>query len=262
MYWSHVGAKTYSFKSTISFKEEDPASVLFALPDADNHNLDISLGEWADHYSQFDNWVRLNALVGITGYLEVFLKTITRAALESDPGILHGSSRAVDGVRFLKTNVKYSMKDHADDIAIGDWNQRIAKYERLFGTAPPSMKGSVAKLEDLRRTRNGVTHTFGRASDDYESIIDANSKPQRNVSEEKLVKTLALIGRIAKEIESDLAPNVGDYETIYFYHQWDKAFDSNYQTELMVLKKQVGQIHGRSMGNQYFQELISFYKAV
>lgn len=155
------------------------------------------------------------------------------------------------------------MKEYADDIAIGDWNQRIAKYERLFGPAPCSMKASVAKLEDLRRARNGVTHTFGRASDDYESIIDANSKPQRNISEKKLVETLSLIGRIAKEVERDLAPkHVGDYEAIYFYHQWDKEFNSNHQTESKVLKKKVCQIHGRGVASQYFLELISYYKAI
>lgn len=216
-----------------------------------------------DSYSEFDNWVRLNALVGITGYLEVFLKTIIRAALESDPGILHGSSRTVDGVNYLKSNPKYSLKENADDVSIGDWNQRIAKYEKLFGSAPNTMKSSVAKLEDLRRTRNGVTHTFGRASDDYDSIIDANTKPQRKVSEKKFVETLALIGKIAKEVERDLGiKHVGDFETVYFYHQWDKEFDSNHQTESKVLKKKVGQLHGRGMGNTYFQELINYYNAV
>ncbi len=125
------------------------------------------------------------------------------------------------------------------------------------------MKSSVAKLEDLRRTRNGVTHTFGRASDDYDSIIDANTKPQRKVSEKKFVETLALIGKIAKEVERDLGiKHVGDFETVYFYHQWDKEFDSNHQTESKVLKKKVGQLHGRGMGNTYFQELINYYNAV
>jgi hypothetical protein len=262
-YWSHVGAKQYAFAATSGFSTEDHASVLFTIPTPGNNNLDITLGEWGSQYSEFDNWVRLNALVAITGYLEVFLKTIVRASLESNPGVLHGASKAVDGVIFLKSNPKYSMKEYADDVAIGDWNKRIAKYERLFGAAPAVLKSNVADLEDLRRIRNGVTHTFGRASDDYDSIVDANKKPQKKVTEKKLIKTLALIGKIAKAIEEDLGGNhVGDFETVYFYHQWDKIFDDKQLTESKALKRKFGQVHGRSLSSEYFSGLKKYYDAV
>ena len=263
LYWSHIGVKNSAFQSTRKYTEEDPTSVLFQLSDPANKNLDIPLGEWSKNYSDFDNWVRLNALVGITGYLEVFFKTIIRAAIESDPSVLHGASRVVDGVVYLKSNPKYSLKEHADNVSIGDWNQRIAKYKKIFGSVPCVMEASVRELEDLRRTRNGVSHTFGRSSDDYDSIVDANAKPQKKISEEKLVKTLALIGKIAKEVEVDLASkHIGDFESVYFYHQWDKVIDPNHQTEPKVLKKKIGQLHGRSIGKEYFQELISYYNSL
>ena len=64
-------------------------------------------------------------MVAITGYLEVYFKTVIRAALESDPGLVHGASKAVDGVVLLKANPKYSFKPETEEVMIGDSNQLV-----------------------------------------------------------------------------------------------------------------------------------------
>ncbi|WP_412067051.1 hypothetical protein [Rubrivirga sp. IMCC43871] len=260
LYWSHVGVANFAFAATKPFDETDHTSVLFSLDDPANSNLDIPLGQWASQYDSFCNWVRLSSLVAITGYMEVYLKTVIRLALESDPGITNGVSKAVDGVAFLKSNPKYSFRDEATEVVIGDWGKRIAKYVRYFGTAPAAITTSVKALEDLRRARNGVTHTFGRASDDYDNLLDTNPKPLKKVSELKLVKTLALADRVAKAVDKQLGPlHIGDYESVYFYHNWDKSFHPKHETEHKAFAKKIGEVHGRSLNLDYHRQLIEYY---
>lgn len=262
-YWSHVGVERQAYAATKPYQRSDHASVLFTLDEPYNFHLDKTLGEWSDLYNEFGNWVRLSALVAVTGYLEVYLKTVTRAAIESDPGVLHGAPGAVDGVVYLKAQSDYSQKDQADKVAIGDWNSRIAVYTSLFGRAPAVLVDSISKLEKLRRTRNGVTHTFGRASDDYAAIAEAEIRPLQRVSQTRLVNTFRLIQRIAKAVEKHLGPShVGAYEAMYFYHVWDKDCKAYNYREAAALSHRVGRLLSRSLGIDYFNDLIAYYKSV
>jgi hypothetical protein len=262
LYWAHAAALRFAFSATRKHKREDPTTSLFSLPGNDITRINYSLGGWADNYEDFDNWVRLNALVGITGYLEVYLKTVTRLALESDPGLLLGAPHAIDGVRLLKMKKKYSYAEDATPCVRGTWHQRLAHYRRLFGHVPQPLERAISELEKLRKIRNGVTHTFGRSSDDYVSLINAKPKPLKKVKEEYLKKTLARVDDLAVVVDEHLGvSHVGEYETLYFYHHWDKQYDKGRKTEEQALGKQINTLQLRNRSPKYYSELIAHYKA-
>lgn len=263
LYWSHIPALRYVFAATKGQKRDAPATSLLTLPVEDATRINISLGDWGKHYNDFDNWVRLNALVAITGYLEVYLKTATRLALESDPGMLVGVKHGIDGVVALKQTPKYSFADSVVGCVKGTWHERIAQYSRLFGQAPAIFHSNIRELERLRSIRNGVTHSFGRATDDYDSLFEVRPKPFKKVTEERLKQTLHLADKIAQAVDNHLGTqHIGAYEALYFYHQWDKAYSKGDKTEAKALAQLMGALHGRAKNIRYFEDLITYYNGL
>ncbi len=120
----------------------------------------------------------------------------------------------------------------------------------------------MADLEKLRRIRNGVTHAFGRATDDYDSLRETQPRPFTKVSEEFLKKTLGLEDRIAVAVDAHLGPtHIGEYEALYFYHHWDKQFASGHLTEAQALAKRIGALQSRTRHISYYRDLIAHHKA-
>jgi hypothetical protein len=212
LYWSHASALRFVFSATRGRRREDPANSLLSLPANDLTRINISLGDWAKCYGDFDNWVRLNCLVAITGYLEVYLKTVTRLALESDPCIAVSVKHGIDGVTALKRKPRYSFAEEVLPCVRGTWGERLAHYARLFGHVPSLLNSSIRDLERLRIIRNGVTHSFGRATDDYDRLLDTKPKPYQKVKADRLKSTLALVDKIALAVDNHLGKeHIGDY---------------------------------------------------
>jgi hypothetical protein len=259
-YWAHAAALRHAFAATRPFQRSDPVSTLFSLPGIDSIRLPQTLGDWGKHYGGFDNWIRLNALVGITGYFEVYLKTVTRLALESDPGLLVGATRAIDGARLLKQRSLYSYSDQVLDVVRGTWGSRLAAYGRLFGHVPASLSSSLAALERLRKVRNGAAHTFGRAADDYDSIAEARTKPLTRVEETYLKSTLGLVNQLAADIDAHLGySHIGEYETLYMYHRWQQPLGIGSRARARMFKQHVGPVRTSSRSIQFFEKLIEHY---
>jgi hypothetical protein len=222
-----------------------------------------TLGEWADNYDSFDNWVRLNCLVSATGYLEVYIKTAVRLALESDPGTLLSASRSIDGVALLKYRTQYSFSAEATDCVRGTWGSRSAHYLKLFGQVPSVIQDEMGALEDLRAIRNGVTHVFGRSSDEYSSLREIRPKAFEKVSLSKLKNCLGLIERVATAVDGHLGPtHIGDYEPVYFYHNWNKVYDRYHFNEATALRQLIGTHKGSGQNPSYFHGLIRYYEKV
>jgi hypothetical protein len=57
LYWSHIPALRYVFATTRGKRRNESAASLFSLPPKDMSRINISLGDWARHYGDFDNWV-------------------------------------------------------------------------------------------------------------------------------------------------------------------------------------------------------------
>jgi hypothetical protein len=200
--------------------------------------------------------------VAVTGYLEVYMKTVVRLALESDPGVIVSCSRRIDGVEPLKKHLHYSYKDEATACVKGDWQSRIAAYKRLFGVCPQIIEDSTSELEFIRRTRNGVAHAFGRGMDDYDSLAQAKPRELTTLKEEKLIKILALTEQIAKGVENHLAKtHIGDYESVYFFHKWLKENPFKEKTD-KALRVEFVKLHNNSVGQPYSRELRAYYASL
>jgi hypothetical protein len=263
LYWAHAPVFRHAFAATRRSEKTDATTTIFPLPAEDVRRINYPLHKWASYYNEFDNWVRLNAVVSATGYLEVYMKTLIRMALESDPGVMIGASHAVDGVRLLKTQSAYNFKDEVVDCVRGAWDARLSHYGRLFGHVPPFLKQVTGELDQLRVLRNGVTHTFGRSTDDYDSYLDVTPKPFAKVSVAKLKKSLGLIERVALALDKHLgAAHIGEYESLYMYHVWDKDYAKDRVTEAKAFATHVFAIHGWIRPREYYAALIDHYHAV
>jgi hypothetical protein len=121
----------------------------------------------------------------------------------------------------------------------------------------------MSALEDLRSIRNGVTHVFGKSSDEYDPLRDIRPKAFRCVSLKKLKTSLSLIEKVASEIDSHLGPkHIGDYEPIYFYHHWDKTYDRYHFNEPSALRNLIGKHTGSGRNIGYFRGLIKYYEDI
>ena len=79
-----------------------------------------------------------------------------------------------------------------------------------FGVVPQDLKDSLNELDDLRKFRNGVGHTFGRDPGEYKSRLDVKPKPLTPLSEQRLKKWLGLTHKVVKAIDFHLRPHIGD----------------------------------------------------
>lgn len=263
LYWAHSAALRNAYASTRTYKKSDPANGLFSLPAEDITRININLGEWAKRYNEFDNWVRLNALVSISGYLEVYLQKVVRLALESDPACVLGQSRAVDGVKILKSSRHQNYSEQVISCVKGTWPKRLANYRRLFGEVPKFLDDSVGELEKIRVTRNGVTHAFGRAPNDYTGRLEVSPKPFQQVTLKRLKKTLALVDKVAISVDEHLGKkHIGDYEAIVFYHNWKANYVGNPGELPMALRSETYKLHGRNLPSPYYQRLIQYYDSL
>lgn len=259
LYWAHAAALRKAFSSCRKKQLSDPCDSVFHLKAEHARRLPGTLKDWADKYNSFDNWTRLSCLVAATGYLEVYMKTAVRLALESDPGVMVGCSRKIDGAQPLKKRPRYSYKDEAAACVKGDWQSRIAAYKRLFGDCPVAIENSIADLEFVRRTRNGVAHTFGRGIDEYDSLAQAKPRELTILKEERFTRILGLIEEIAKAVETHLGQaHIGDYESIYFFHHWlsDNPF---VQKTDKALRIEFVRLHNNTVGKPYCTELRAYY---
>lgn len=257
LYWSHVAAFQRAFKACRGKQRTDACSTVFGIRQ-NPRRLPATLGDWADQYNGFNNWTRLSLLVAATGYLEVYMKTAVRLALESDPALIVGCPRKVDGVEPLKRKVGYSYSDEAIPCVKGEWQSRVAAYTRLFGTCPQVIHDNISELEFMRKTRNGVAHTFGRGADDYNALAQAKPRQLTVLSEDRFTKILGLTEEVGKALEAHLSTHIGDYESVYFFHHWLNDDPFALKTD-KALRVAFVQLHNNTVGKPYCTELRSLY---
>jgi hypothetical protein len=262
MYWAHQAAMRKAFECTKGASLSGQCLSFFTMKSGQSRHLPSTLKEWAHEYNAFDNWTRLSSLVSATGYIEVFIKTMVRLALESDPGVIVGCSRKIDGTDPLKNQLNYTFKDEASTCAKGEWQSRIASYKKYFGICPTAITDHIQELEFIRRTRNGVAHTFGRGIDDYDLLAQAKPRKLITLNENRFLKYLGIIEEVAKGIESHLAPqHIGDYESVYHFHRWvsgKRCEDAN----IKLLKCEFANMHGSPIGKQYCKDLWKYYESI
>jgi len=183
-----------------------------------------TLGDWSNTHNEFSTWVYLNALVSLTSNFEIYLSSIIKLSLDSDPGTIIGASKSVDGI-FLKKYKKHKI-DHSEYVTgcvKGTWLSRINNLEKIFNTTFPIIRNNLRHLERLRNTRNNVAHAFGHSIKDTENYEIVNKYALPRMTVERLIKYQILIFKIVETIDEYLLKNhIGQYQLILYYYLWKK----------------------------------------
>ncbi len=213
MYWSHNAAKQGAYSLTRTQSKTTLADTIF--PNKDNlRHRKISLVDWSRDYKAFDNWTRLAAIIAISGYFEMYINSIVDMACQSCPAILVGGTKEIDGIKLLKSRDNYSFLDHAKKCSKGAWQTRISEYKRIFGSCPDLLVDSISDLDKIRKLRNDIGHAFGRNTREDQFAVQQSINTPHQLKQNTFLNHLALLDKVAKEIDSHLACNfIGSYET-------------------------------------------------
>ncbi len=228
-----------------------------------------TLGDWSNTHNEFSTWTYLNALVSLTSNLEIYLSSIIKISLDSDPGTIIGASKSVDGM-LLKKHKKHKI-DHNEYVTgcvKGTWLSRINNLEKIFNTNFPIIRNNLKHLERIRNTRNNVAHAFGRSIKDTENYEVVNNYALPRMTFERLIKYQILIFKIVETIDEYLLKNhIGQYQLILFYHLWKiekkKTFPfNNLQIQYFSrdFQKDLGQYRKISTKKKFASDLVAYYE--
>lgn len=262
IFWAHKQASAHVYAATRPFNRSDPPSVLFNA--GKYTRIPQTLGGWADHYSGFDQWTQMAAVMAICGYLETYIAQISTAAVESSPALILGGGINIDGAAFLKHNPSYDLYSHVEPLVRGDWQSRISSYSRLFGFCPFS--ASLSNLEKLRKLRNDTGHSFGR---DIKSMkFSASSLVQKlpKVSNKDIQFYMGVAEDVANLIDNHLFLNyVGSYEAIKIFHNWLPTQVSLVGKNKLLAREFSRYFHTMTLnphGKERSIEMINYYQAL
>lgn len=259
-YWAYDPAAKFALsnakKSTAS-----PAQA-FAYS-GETFHVANTLDSWRAHFREFDNWTRLSALVSLLSYLEVYVRSATSLALESDPGLLLGKSRAIDGVHLLKRRPAYSYIVETNSCVKGDWPTRLSSYRKLFGSEPQIAADEIATLDQMRLLRNRVGHQFGRDGD-FAALRDKSTAPSARLSIDRLKSFMKTAMDVAQAIDNHLGPLIGQYEALLFYHRTRRHPLGDIPAQTRRLAKDFGAALGLMLkttaGVAYWRGLVDHYR--
>ncbi|SMC21001.1 hypothetical protein SAMN02745857_01101 [Andreprevotia lacus DSM 23236] len=264
IYWANQATLKFAYASTRPYSRTDSATKIFSLPDNPQRLAD-TLGDWADNYSEFNQWAQMAAVIAICGYLETYIAQVATAALESRPALIFGGSAQVDGTTLLKLNNTYDFYSHAEHLVRGDWSARISAYTRLFGSCPYA--NQVKKLDQLRKLRNDAGHSFGRDITKMRFSESSFVQPLPKISNEKIKEFLDLAHTVSQLADNHLGPSyIGSYEVVRLFHIWKKEL-KNYmplnQRELaQEFSRHFNSVTGSQYGKQRAEALIRYYNTI
>jgi hypothetical protein len=233
MYWAH-----YPIASCASFiarkrPRKSPKKAFFASG-SDASRLAKDMTSYKNHLDDFSNWTRLNALMAAVSFFEIYFKSVISLALTSDPGVIKGKSKILDGILLFKIGIHDDFNDEIKDCIIGDWNKRNSTFKRMFGESPQILENNIGTLEAIRELRNGVGHAFGREPSAYEEKIGLVDPPMNRLSHETLIEYLKLLDRVSKEVDKQLLDkNIGNFELLRLFHEWREDFQSLSEEEIV-----------------------------
>jgi hypothetical protein len=173
-------------------------------------------------YKEVENWVRLATVVFAASGLELFIRRAIQLSLLSDPGLLIGRPRVVDGVSLLKTGNLPKIEERVEPCTDGVWSARETAIATVFGRRIPKIYENLSELQFLQSLRNSIAHDFARAARKkdfwYLDPEQADPQPVERVGPEKVKNLLRLVGSIGEKLEDAARPHVGSFELFQFWH--------------------------------------------
>jgi len=265
LYWSLAPAAGFTSYLARRAPVGTVPTTLFHATGPNARRIASDLPAWRRDFAEFNNWVRLSALVSLLSYLETYLSTIATLALRSDPLLRFNQSRAVDGTLWLKRGVVDDVSDFVTPIVKGKWTQRRSAYQTLFGRVPARLDAHIGDLDEMREMRNGVAHSFGRGAEFFEDPVVHAGRPVR-LQEARLQRWLGIVEAVAVEIDDHLYPaHLGDFELVWRYHRWQReprhADDLGYDAPAAFCRT-INRDFGEALGRDHCRALVTYYDRV
>lgn len=231
-----------------------------------NHDSFIpTLKDWSDAFNEFDNWVRLTVLLTLASNLETYIAAVVKLAITSDPAVLIGASRAVDGAYVLKHGKPETILH--DDVVIactkGDWSSRISSIKRTFGECPTGLSDLHGDLEVLRKIRNRFGHAFGRDIDAARKTGALKILPIEKVSRKTTERLRFVTINAAKALDVFLlSKHIGDFEALNFYHELYPSLHKhvNQGQRAQDFKIFIGRFGASPRGKIYCKGLVKYWE--
>lgn len=222
MYWSYAAIAGIGQHLTNHQPPKSSSHGLLHVGGPDTRRVPATVETWRSASAGFGNWARLNAVMSVSSYLEVYLRSAIRFAILSDPGLLIDASGSVDGVQLLLSGRHPDTDAVVTSCTKGDWQSRVRCFRSIFRAIPVGIEEAIPHLERLRLLRNSVGHYFGRPSRKLERLWDCEEVHPNKVSESKLKEILQTVETIAEAYDQLLLPHIGNFETISVYLEWKR----------------------------------------
>lgn len=225
----------------------------------------VTVKDWKTAYDEMQNWVRLNCVMSISANLETYLASVFSLAIESDPGVLLGATKTIDGAKLLKHNQLQPdvYKNQLKKCVEGKWSERISAIKKLFGTYPTILDTNKAELDAMRLMRNKVGHAFGRDIEAARDFTKITKQVPERVSVERLKKWMKCAFDVAGAVDTFLLDNhIGEYQSILAYHENKASWDAKTSTEKVGAFKQMYGATDHQIGKRFCAELIDYYNSL
>lgn len=265
--------------------DADPFQEL-SLPDVYENHLGHDAGALRAMSATFSSWRRLLALVMLASAFERYVVAASQIAAESDPLLVPGFPKALDGALLKKRALAIPARD-LTGLVVGDWAKRKATFKRTFGTAPAELTNSESDLEFIRRTRNQVAHALG-VDDGFDDsrdddarissvLIEAwrpNLQPRAVVSEDRFVALMSVVQRTVDAIDRQLLDNhIGAYELIAAFLDWkadpngfekraDIVVEGHRRSHELRFRSVMGELFGAGVGAAYVRSMDTYIKSL
>lgn len=234
----------------------------FADDEVDRYS---SIEEWSDQYNAFDNWTNLNSLLTLASNFETYLAAVVRLSLASDPGVVLGLPKSIDGVKMLKMgNEDRTPTDEIVEACTrGDWGQRLSAFSQNFGELV-SFRNAHSDLEFIRTVRNEVGHAFGRDIDQARRHGQVKKIQIRTLNHQRLRNLQRHLRNIVRDIDSFLLKNhIGEYEVIDFFSKQPKKYKRyELHQRTALFKKAIGHYGAGPRGKVFCSGLIRYWDAL
>ena len=258
LYWAFVPPSNLANKKVRNVSALETVDSVFPVG-VDLRHMTTNIQIWKNDFVDFQNWNRLNTVIAISGYFEIYLKSVFWLALMSDPGVTLGASRSVDGIALVKNDKLLDFDDQVTKMTRGEWARRISAIKRNFGS-DFGLTSECSGLDKIRILRNKVAHTFGRTAMDFkEFLFTVDPGPLERISQRRLLKILGDIDRIAEKIDKTLCEkHVGAFEYLLMFDQFSRKI-INKDDKVNRFRKEIGKMLGSSYGKDYYKGLGRFF---
>jgi hypothetical protein len=265
---AHRSSMAYTYKrlGASGAKWTDLPSVHFSPSAFDLDNF-TTLSDWSDAFNVFDNWVNLSTITTLASNIETYIAAVVSLAIDSDPGVLLGAPRKIDGVSILKHRMATPahLASHVEACTKGDWSSRLAGLEQLFGVVPSGIGACHSAMEEIRSIRNRFGHAFGRDIESSHSHGQIQVAPMEKVTRKTVNRLGGTAWSFVRELDRFLLINhIGDFEAINYYATTvaQRRAGVTAGQRAVDFKKSIGRFGAGLRGKVYCRGLVDYWDAL